>query len=803
MDLIYAEKPDMAEKIASALGGSSFRKSDKKQGFYEIKIDGKPYKVTWGYGHLCALADAQDYDPAYKNWGKMPIPFIPDDFKIVLNERSKMPVKQTYSVVRRLLKEADRVINATDYDREGELIFHYLYVYSGCSKEVKRMKLSSTTKTGIRDAFDSLADDSEVRAIRESAKCRSIADWVVGCNLTAAMTLKAGGRGVVSVGRVQTPTLAMIVARDEAIENFRPEDYFTVDALFRTEAGETYKGTHKTKRFSSRADAEAVLAKCRGADGIVSKTEKTKKKRPVPNLYSLDSLQMDANSRHGFSLKKTLDLTQKLYEKGYVTYPRTDCQYLPDDMFPQIRKVQEMLRNEGFSDMFKPDAKEENMRRNRRRFFDDSKLGSHYAIIPTDSAPTDMTPDEAKVYRLIAASVVRMLYPDAVAENAKILTDVNGETFVSSGTAIAEKGWMQVDWDAKEELLPSVKEGDKVSAKCSMTAKKTEPPKRYTEKTLLAAMISAGKSLEDDELREFMAKESIDGIGTVATRAGIVETLIARGVAARDGKSIVSTPKGRELIRIIPVEDVKSAAMTAKYERKLNLIVKGEQNPEKFLDEIYESVGKWCGEIRNLSDERVRKMEDSGNTGMKCPACGRPLREMSWGYGCTGYSEGCRFSVGTICEKKLTERQVKTLLEKGEVGPISGFVSKRTGKKFDAKLKLEKEEVDGKTECRISFAFEDKPSKQDEMPELYAKCPECGARIVKGRWGWECEDKCGVSVPYVLCGKTLSQADAEALLSHGSTAVLEGFTSKKGNPFNAALRMTGGKITFEFPEKQS
>lgn len=801
MVVIYAEKPDMAEKIASALGGSSFKKSDKKQGFYEITIDGEKYDVTWGYGHLCALADAQDYDPAYKNWRKLPVPFIPDDFKIVLNERSRMPVKQTYGVVKKLFSKADFIINATDYDREGELIFHYLYEYSKCMKPVKRMKLSSTTKTGITDAFRNLADDSEVALIRESAKCRSIADWVVGCNLTVAMTLKVGGRDVLSIGRVQTPTLAMVVARDEAIANFKPEDYFTVDAVFETANGEKYKGMHKKKRFSSKKDAEDVLARCKGHDGTVEKIEKTTKTKPVPNLYSLDSLQMDANGRYGFGLKKTLDLTQKLYEKGYVTYPRTDCQYLPNDMFDAIRKIQERLRNGPYAGFFNSDASESNMTRNRKRFFDDSKLGSHYAIVPTEQEATDMTSDEEKIYRLVVASVARMLYPEAKIENSKITTDVNGEKFASSGNVVAEKGWMAVEWNVKEETLPKMKEGDVVSAKCSLTARKTEPPKKYTEKTLLAAMISAGKSLEDEELREFMAKEQVDGIGTVATRAGIIETLMNRRFIEKEGKNVVSTQKGRSLIRAIPVEDVKSASLTAKYERKLNLMTKGEQNPEEFLDEIYEKTAEWCGQINELKDERVKSMSE-GNSELKCPVCGRPLREMNWGFGCTGYSDGCKFSIGTICEKKLTERQVKTLLEKGKVGPISGFMSKRTGKKFDASLKLEKVEEDGEVvECKVAFDFEDKQSKADEMPDVYAKCPECGAKIVKGRWGWECSDKCGVSVPYELCSRKLEPESAEALLTHGSTAILEGFVSKKGNPFNAALRLEDKKIKFEFPEK--
>ena len=792
----------MAEKIASALGGSSFSRAEKKQGYYGIKANGHDYAVTWGYGHLCTLSDAKGYDESYKSWRKMPMPFIPDEFKIVLNDRTGIPVRQTYSIVKKLFSKADYIINATDFDREGELIFYYLYSYMGCRKPVMRMKLSSTTQTGIHDAFNSLIDNDEVVPIRQSAQCRSIADWVVGCNMTAAMTIKAGGKDILSIGRVQTPTLAIIVRRDDEIARFRPEDYYTADAVFTTKKGETYKGTHKNKRFDKKEDADAIVRKCDGRTGTATMIEDTEKTRFVPNLYSLDSLQMDANGRYGFSLKKTLDVTQSLYDKGFVTYPRTDCQYLPEDMRGNILKIHEMLKGCGYDSFFTPDASVRNMDLHKKRFFDDTKLGSHYAIIPTDRPPAAMTEDEKKIFGLVAASVARMLYKDAVLVNRKVTTEVEGEQFISSGTSVKEKGWMAVDHTEKEEFLPDISEGDAVSASISVSSKKTEPPKHYTEKTLLAAMIAAGKNLEEDDLKKFMSENKLDGLGTVATRAGIIETVIRRGYAERSGKNILSTEKGRDLIRIIPVEDIKSAALTAQYEKKLNLIVKKQQDPDSFLSEIYESTKKWCGEIDRLSKEEAEKMagpDKEETSGMTCPVCGKPMHKFSWGWGCTGYKEGCKFSISQeYLGKKLTDRQAKTLCEKGEVGPMVGFTSKKTGNKFEASLKIEYEkDQDGNKVGKIRFKFPERKDESEGKPEVYAVCPDCGASIKKAGWGWVCP-KCGLGVPYEKSGRKISKDEAEALFSHGWTKYLEGFKSTKGKPFTAALHLEDKRVKFVF-----
>lgn len=797
MAVIYAEKPDMAEKIASSLGGSTFNRAEKKNGFYNIQYKGENFQVTWGYGHLCALAEASDYNSEYKNWSKMPMPFIPNEFKIILNEKSKMPVKQTYKVVNDLFKRADYIINATDYDREGELIFYYLYAYSRCNKPVKRVKLTSTTVNGITEAFANIVPASDMYNLLESAKCRSIADWVVGCNLTALMTLKVKGKQIYPIGRVQTPTLNMVVKRDEEIENFKPENYYTLEGNFTKSNGEQYKGEHKAKRFKNKIDAENIKNKCSGKNGVVTHTEKSEKQKLVPNLYNLDLLQMDANSIHGMNIKKTLDVTQKLYEKGYVTYPRTDCQFLPEDMFDKIVAIQNRLKNTNYGQWFNQDASVNNMRKNRSRFFDDKKLGSHFAIIPTEVTAVNLTPDEQKIYDLIAYSVIRMLYPNAIIENQKIVTTVEGEDFITTGTAVKENGWLFVNAKLKETLIPSLKENEPVKALIQLLSKKTEPPKRYTDKTLLSAMISAGKSLEDDELKQFMLEQKIDGIGTVATRASIIENLISRKLLERNKKNIVSTTTGRNLIHVIPIDEVKSAMLTAKYEKRLNNIAKGNEPSSQFLSDIYNETTNWCNKISAMEV----KIMDTNTTDMICPICGNPLLKYNWGYGCSAHKDGCGFTISnTICSKTLTENQIKELLAKGRIGPISGFVSK-AGKNFEASLILEETMDNGLRKFRTKFEFPQSNSRENEVPEIYASCPNCNGRIVKGRWGWECENKCGISVPYTLCQRNIKPAEAEALLSHGTTDILEGFISKKGNPFVAGLTVNGTKVEFYFPQR--
>ena len=806
MIVIYAEKPDMAEKIAFALGGNSFQKNEKKQGYFRIQYKNKEYCVTFGYGHLCGLANSADYNPDYKNWKKMPIPFIPQNYKLVLNLKSSMPVRAAYSVVKDLFQKAEFIINATDYDREGELIFYYLYSYMKCHKAVMRAKLVSTTINGIQEAFEHLLNVSTLSTLLSAARCRAIADWVVGCNLTAAMTLQCGSPGqVYTIGRVQTPTLAMVVKRDQEIAQFRPEDYFVINGIFRTAKGEIYKGIHKNKRFQDRTEAECVLHKCLGSSGVITEIHTEDKIKPVPGLYNLDLLQMDANSRYGFNMKRTLDITQKLYEKGFVTYPRTDSTFLPEDMIEKVQMIQEQLRRNGFGNFFNGDANVSNMKQNRNHYFNDTKIGSHYAIIPTEKNASGLSMEETKVYSLIVEAVIRMLYPPAVISITKITTEVNGEIFLTLGNSIKNPGWLFIHGNMKEEFLPPLKQGETVNSKCNMEAKKTQPPKHYTDKTLLSAMISAGKDIEDGDLRKFMAENKIEGVGTVATRAGILETLISRGVMVRHQKNIVATERGTALINMIPVEVLKSAELTAQYERRLNEIVEGKENANRFLQDMYRDVAQWCQQIHSIPKKQVTTMGQASNTSLLCPVCGSPMYKFKWGYGCTEHKNGCPFTVGSICEKNLTESQLKELFSSGELGPLKDF-KRKDGTVFEATLIIlpvdtNGEQCDDVSAANYKIEFKKTKSLKNEVPDLYSICPSCSSRIIRGQYGWECEKHCGIKIPYELSGRKIEPEIAEGLLASGSTHILSGFISKKGRPFSAGLKIEGNKIGFWFPEK--
>lgn len=810
MIVIYAEKPDMAEKIAAVLGGNTFKKNERKQGYFNIRFQNREYAVTFGYGHLCGLSDASGYNTAYRNWNKMPIPFIPQSYKIIAKPNTISTVK----LVHTLFSQAEYIINATDFDREGELIFYYLYAYLGCRKPIMRAKLASTTHNGIMEAFTNLLPPQKFAGLLTSARCRSIADWVVGCNLTAAMTLKCGGPGTVySIGRVQTPTLSMVVARDEAIANFKPEDYFVLNAEFVTQNGEVYKGVHKSKRFHDRAEAETVLGRILqnklpadnlpiGAlKGNVSAVEKKESLKEPPLLYNLDTLQMDASGRYGISIKRTLDIAQRLYEKGLLTYPRTDSQFLPEDMIATVQNIQQMLCNNGWGNFFTREADPSNMLSNKKRYFDDSKIGSHYAIIPTEQPATGLTAEEQKIYNLVADSLVRILYPAAILARTKIETEVNGEFFYTTGTSVVDPGWMLVHGSVKEDLLPSLKEKESVDVtKCGIENKQTQPPKHYTDKTLLTAMVSAGKDLEDEELKKFMAENKIDGIGTVATRASILETLLGRGLVVRDKANILSTQRGRSLIHALPIEVLKSAELTAKYEKRLNLIVDGKDSANTFLSDIYKDVYSWCGQIAAIKQDTARQMSVAPNTNLMCPVCGSSLHRFKWGYGCSEYQNGCKFAVGQIAGKLLTEGQLKTLLCKEELGPLSGF-KRKDGSSFSATLILKPVEENGKI-VNYNIQFKTPESLQDEVSDLTVKCPHCGGKIIRTKFAWECENKCGISLPYILCGRKMEPELAEALFAMKSTNIIPGFISKKNKPFSAGLIVKGNKVEMFFQDRR-
>lgn len=691
---IYAEKFSMAKIIAQALNEKGSVKNNK--GYYTIIYKGEETFVTCGVGHLCGLKQAEDYNPDYKNWKNMPIPFIPEKFE---TKKEKKTLSQT-KVVADLFKKSDFIINATDCDREGELIFYYLYTTLKCKVPYKRVNIQSTQEEAIKDAFNDLKTPAEVKNITDAGLARSIADWLVGGNATAAMTLGFSEKDVLSIGRVQTPTLNILVKREKEIKAFKPELYWSLVATFTTDKKETYTAKHKTDRFKDASEVSAILSKIKGKQGKVTSVDVKEEKRSTPNLNSLASLQMICNSKFGYTLKQTLDIAQSLYEKGLITYPRTDSQYLTEDMEGTVNDILNALskNNSEYNKLIVGRPR----KFDKKHYFDDSKVSSHYAIIPTKKAPSGLSKWEENVYDTVCRSLIIMLYGPATIELTTVTTTVEGEPFISKGSVIKDAQWMLVSSASKEEFLPSLSINDTVTGTFEEQEKETKPPKRYTDKTLLMAMLNAGEQLEDEEMRKILAvKDKKGGIGTEATRANIVETLVKRGFVVREKKNIIPTEKGLKLIDAIPIEDIKSPVVTGEWELRLNKIANGTESFDKFIEDMKATTTKWCREIieaSKSSGSKVSTKADSGNTtvSLSCPLCGKPLRKMNWGWGCSGYKEGCKFSIGSIAGKKLTDTQVKQLVEKGKTSEIKGFTSK-AGKKFSAKLKME----DGK----VSFDF--------------------------------------------------------------------------------------------------
>lgn len=710
---ILAEKPDVGKKIAAALDCitlnsgktvdfASIGKYEKeikaqqtKDGYLKIHYNGQPCFVTWGFGHLCTLKNVSDYNEEYKSWTTRPKPFIPENYEIQLKKGSDAAFSQRlrtqFVLIRKLFRQSKLLINATDFDREGEVIFSYIYELAQCTTPFKRACFSSQTKEGIIEGFDKALDGSKMKNVELAGRSRAIADWVVGINMSTSMTVQNPGNGVYSVGRVQTPTLALVVNRELAIKQFKSSKYYVLNAVFETPSGIEYKAKHETESFEKKAEAEAILKKIQGKPGTITDITKKNTRRNPPNLFSLSSLQMMTNSQFSLTANETLEIVQQLYDGGYTTYPRTNSQYLTEDMEPVVNKVLDQLCTV-------PDYKAlidgRPRKFEKKRYFDDKKVESHFAIIPTGSIPKTLGPKAQKVYDLICRSVITMLYDAAVIEQTKVITTVDGENFVTSGNKFVEYGWTAVMKHEKANELPPLTVGTTCKGTYDCAEKDTEPPKHYTDATLLTAMISAGKTLDDEELKKILSDPKTGGIGTEATRAAIIETLVQRQYIERNGKKLCATEKGIELIQKLPVEQLKSAEMTARWEKRLGEIERGNESADTFRADIENIVREWTKEIE-ATPVTVR----SSGSDMKCPICGSALVKRSFGYGCAGYQNGCKFTIGTICGVKLRETQVKKLLTDGKTALIKGFTSK-AGKKFDAYLVLE----GGK----ISFEFPQK-----------------------------------------------------------------------------------------------
>ena len=698
--LVIAEKPSVARDIAKVL-----KAGQKGDGC----LIGEKYIVSWAVGHLVTLAEPEDYDEKYKKWNFSTLPILPDEMKLKAIQQTRSQLKILHHWMNS--PEIDSLICATDSGREGELIFRYIYDITKCKKPFERLWISSMTEEAIKEGFATLKDGKEYDLLYSSAKCRSEADWLVGMNATRAYTLRYDT--LLSIGRVQTPTLALIVNKQKEIDAFVAEDYFEVQADFGGYTGMWIDKEEHT-RIEKEETAKEIAVKVSGRQAAITKVEKEEKKMPPPLLYDLTELQRDCNKKFGFSAKKTLDIAQNLYEKRkMITYPRTDSRYLSDDMKGKVhntlRRLNELAEYQPYTQPLSGNISF------TKRIIDNSKVTDHHAIIPTDGKlRTDsLTEEEKKVFSMVAARFLAVFYPYYRYETTKVYAETENERFLSKGTVILEEGWQAVEKalvpaavskkkkkDEEEQKLPVLTEGEQRKIeKAAVQKKKTKAPTPYTESSLLSAMENAGRFVEDEALKEQM-KDS--GLGTPATRAAIIERLLTVGYIVRKGKTLVPTEKGMKLIEVVPIE-MSSPQTTGKWEKGLSSISKGNMTEEKFMESIRRYVQFLIGDAASgrradvvFPAEQIRGKKRKINAFGKCPLCGRDILENTKSFYCAGWKQSCKFSlwkdsltpygvtldggiVKLLLKNGKTERMAVSLPQTGEAGTALLILNKEKG----------------------------------------------------------------------------------------------------------------------------
>lgn len=676
--LVITEKPSVAMDIGKVLGGFS-----RQDGYLE-KDD---MVISWAVGHLVELAMPQEYDPVLEKWNLDTLPILPEAFRL----KPKTATVKQLRILRALInrQDVDRLINACDAGREGELIFRNIIQFLNCRKPHDRLWLSETTPTAIRNAFSNLRTSAEVENLARAATARSQADWIVGINATRGYTTKH--REKLTVGRVQTPTLALIANRDKDIENFVSQDYWEIEAEFDA-GGDVYTAKwfeDKTTRLTARAEAEQIARKLTPkSPAEIIKVESKEKIEHPPQLFNLTDLQKEANKRYGFTAEQTLNIAQKLYEAHLLTYPRTDSRHLTTAMSATLPARLNALQGTEFGPVVSSIT---SMLITNKRYVDDSKVTDHTAIVITDISPdlSVLSDNEYKIYLMVARRMVGILLPPARIQQTIIITVCQGETFGSRGKVFLEKGWKILYKDIDNTpVLPALAEGQTVTLeKALIQDKQTQPPKRYDDATILSAMENAGRTIEDEAMREAMKGK---GLGTPATRAAIIEKLISTGYIERQKKLLAATEKGKILIDIVS-PGLKNPELTGEWEKKLLDIERGKFQPDQFMQEIKQFAQGIITEIKSQQPTTVSFTADKGIG--PCPLCGRPVIENKKAYGCSGWQEGCRFVIWKkVAGKKISQAQAKKIIEKGRSDLIKGFESKK-GNKFDAYLQSENGEI--------------------------------------------------------------------------------------------------------------
>lgn len=685
--LVLAEKPSVARDIARVLGAR-----DKG----ENCLIGKDYVVTWALGHLVTLKEPQELDERYTRWKKEDLPILPArmETKVIKKTRSQ------FLAVKKLMndKETGDIICATDSGREGELIFRYIYEQAGCRKPVRRLWISSMTDEAICAGFDSLRPSSDYDALYASARCRADADWLIGMNATRAYTIRYGV--LLSIGRVQTPTLSMLVRRRREIDAFVPQVYYLVNADFGDYKG-VYIDAKGEKKIATEEDAQAIAARVRGQQASVLEATREHKSLPPPLLYDLTTLQREANAQFGFTAKKTLETAQKLYEQHkLLTYPRTDSRYLSHDMLGKVQST--LAAYDGALQPLGEKALEYGVRMSKR-IFDDAKLTDHHAIIPTGkkAANLSLTADERRLYELVAKRLAAVFYPNYEYDALRVVTACGQDRFLSTGQTVTQEGWKAVYAGEQasgarrvgkkkedEQPLPDLHPGDeRVCRDAKVTQDQTKPPKEYNDASILLDMEHAGRQIEDEELREQMKDCAL---GTPATRAAIIERLISVGYVSRRGKNLTATEKGVHLIEAVP-QEIASPETTGRWERALAEIARGSDGEQRFREGIARLAAFLVQNASGAPDVAFAPEERRGRTkrvptlGVACPLCGKgKVAENSKGFYCTRFRDGCKFTIWKnelvrAGGPELTAKLLKLCMEKRDVRGSTGIIHYENG----------------------------------------------------------------------------------------------------------------------------
>ncbi len=803
MRVVLAEKPSVARELASFLGADS-----RREGYFE----GRGYQVTWALGHLVSLKEPQDYDPALKRWSLATLPFVPERFGLkVLDERG---ARKQFEIVRRLFRNADEIVCATDAGREGELIFRYILELTGCmGLPMRRLWLSSLTREAIRDAFARLRPLSDYDDLYAAARCRSESDWIVGLNATRYYTVRYRSGGLLwSVGRVQTPVLSLIVRRDDEIRTFKPEPFWELLTRYR-EVTFRFAGDRFAKEEAAQATLQRVLGQLFKILGVERKPERV----APPQLYDLTELQRDMNRRFGLSADATLKAAQTLYESKLISYPRTDSRYLGNDMRPKVPGILEDLRALRPTEIERLDLTSLPF---NGRIINDAKVSDHHAIIPTGKHLGSLSPAAAKVFDAVVTRLIAAFYPVCIKEVTTVSAVSNGVPFRARGVRVLEPGWTVLyprkDDDRKEDEqdLPDFQAGESGPHEPFVRRGETSPPRPYTEATLLGAMETAGKLVDDEALKEALKER---GLGTPATRAAIIETLLSRGYITREKKTLAATDLGRYLVALVQDRGLKSPELTGEWEAKLREVERGQLDPRRFMEEIVH----YTGEVIHSGDAPI----DASRLG-DCPLCGRPVIEGKRDFGCSGWRDGCPFVLQRKHQgRRLDDDEVRQLLQrrvllpsgKGEPGGVvlqlldSGDLTEfpvPVGRPQGAlpapgRRSGGRKAQTGKRRGRVAAEKGGDVADGSEgvVTNVLGVCPLCGAEVIEqaksfGCRGWK--QGCKFAIWKTIAGKRITVRTARTLLKEGRSPLLKGFASKSGKTFDARLKLEGGEVRFDF-----